>query len=574
VQHYNIQAHLDPRREWIEGRTEMRLRVRSAALGTLTLRLAESLVVRAVTTPGLGRLLSLRVKGQNSVIVNLPRILARDEELTLTVSYAGRIASAIPERETIAVAQDVVQEQIVIPAEPRTLYTNRSYWYAQAPSTDFATAMLRLTMPEDQSCVASGSPASGNPVRIDGPTPLEKRRLYVFVVDRPARYFAVVLSRLAPAGSTIVRLPQSANPSASSGASGEVPQPADPRALDELSLTLVANPRQVGRARTLQDQATSVLSIYSGIIGEFPYPSFTLTLVDDPLPGGHSPAYFALLHQQMPTSPYTWRNDPVSFDGFPEFFLAHELAHQFWGNAVGWENYHEQWISEGIAQYFAVLYAERTRPRDDFLSILRQLKRTAASQSRYGPVWLGYRLGHLQSDGRIFRALVYNKGALVLHMLRRLIGDETFFEGLRRFYRDSRYRKVGTGQLQRAFESVSGLTLERFFEQWILGSGTPTLRATYTVESAGAATATGPPGGGPALSPAGASPVAVVRLEQLGEVFTFPVTVTLIYTSGTEEEVLVRLTERVVETRVPLRGVVRSLEVNRDNAALVEVVRE
>ena len=119
----------------------------------------------------------------------------------------------------------------------------------------------------------------------------------------------------------------------------------------------------------------------------------------------------------------------MSFDGFPQFFLAHEIAHQFWGNAVGWENYHEQWISEGFAQYFALLYAERTRSREDFEDILRQLRRTAAANTRNGPVWLGYRLGHLQGDGRIFRALVYNKGALVLHMLRRLLGDDAFFRG-------------------------------------------------------------------------------------------------------------------------------------------------
>src|SRR4029453_11974383 len=143
VQHYSIQAHFDPKREWVEGRTELRFKVRSAALGTMTLKLADPLVVRAVTAPGLGRLLPLRVKGQNSIIVNLPRMLARNEELTLTVSYSGRLPGATPEREALAVdgQQDIIREQIVIPVEPRTVYTNRSYWYAQAPSTNFATAI-------------------------------------------------------------------------------------------------------------------------------------------------------------------------------------------------------------------------------------------------------------------------------------------------------------------------------------------------------------------------------------------------------------------------------------------------
>ena len=54
----------------------------------------------------------------------------------------------------------------------------------------------------------------------------------------------------------------------------------------------------------------------------------------------------------------------MAFDGYPQFFLAHEIAHQFWGGAVGWESYHEQWISEGFAQYFALLYAERSLDAD------------------------------------------------------------------------------------------------------------------------------------------------------------------------------------------------------------------
>src|SRR5262249_15012657 len=196
--------------------------------------------------------------------------------------------------------------------------------------------------------------------------------------------------------------------------------------------------------------------------------------------------YFAVLHQPLPMANYTWRNDPVNFDRYPQFFIAHELAHQFWGDAVGGENYHEQWISEGFAQYFALLYAERTRSKDTFEDILRQLRRTSITYDHYGPVWLGYRLGHLQGDSRVFRALVYNKGALVLHMLRRLVGDEAFFNGLRRFYQESRFKKVGTDDVRKAFEAQSGQSLERFFDRWILRAGIPQVTMTYAIEEADA----------------------------------------------------------------------------------------
>jgi aminopeptidase N len=286
---------------------------------------------------------------------------------------------------------------------------------------------------------------------------------------------------------------------------------------------------------------------------------------------------------------YSWRNDPVSFDRYPQFFIAHELAHQFWGDAVGGENYHEQWISEGFAQYFALLYAERTRSKDTFEDILRQLRRTSIAYDRYGPVWLGYRLGHLQGDSRIFRALVYNKGALVLHMLRRLVGDDAFFRGIRRFYHDSRFKKVGTDDVRKAFEAESGQSLERFFERWILLSGIPQVTVNYAIEDVDAARKTGPPLSSSsmnpsllaqqnlqphAVSPTAGTSVLRVRIEQKGDVYDFPITVRLRYASGEQVDVIVPVTDRIVERTLPLKGRLDGVNINADDGALVEVSRK
>ena len=93
--------------------------------------------------------------------------------------------------------------------------------------------------------------------------------------------------------------------------------------------------------------------------------------------------------------------------------------------------------------------------------MLRQMRRWAIEQSPQGPVYLGYRLGHIKGDGRVFRALVYNKGAMVLHMLRRLVGDEAFFAGLRQFYATWQFRKAGTDDFRVAMEKASGRDLTR-----------------------------------------------------------------------------------------------------------------
>jgi aminopeptidase N len=338
-----------------------------------------------------------------------------------------------------------------------------------------------------------------------------------------------------------------------------------------VGLSVTGNPRQQGIAREFGQRAIDILRFYTSIIDDFPYQSITLAVVENQLPGGHSPAYFAMLNQPLPTSPLVWRNDPVNFDSFPDFFLAHELAHQWWGQAVGWNNYHEQWLSEGLAQYFAALYAERSRGSEVFEDLLRQMRRTAMSNSNQGPVYLGYRLGHIRGQSRVFRALVYNKGGAVLHMLRRLIGDEAFFRGLRRFYFGARFSKAGSEDLRRAFEIEAGRSLERFFERWIHGSTLPRIRFTYRTETANA---TASPGGEEAsTSGERAGSELVLRFDQSADVFDVPVTVTLNYASGRSAQVIVRLHDRITETRIPLAGPLRGVEINRDHGALADIRR-
>jgi hypothetical protein len=398
--------------------------------------------------------------------------------------------------------------------------------------SDYATARIRLTVPLQFDCIASGELSEGYPMPAasdSGPM----RKVYEFTTSQPLRYLAFAVSRFVRAEPMSLRF--------DSGAT--------------LTLSVQANPRQIRRARALAERAREIVQFYESILGDCPYPSFTLAVVESDLPGGHSPGYFAMLNQPLPTSPYVWRNDPAAFDSFPEFFLAHELAHQWWGQAVGWRNYHEQWISEGFAQYFAALYAQQRRGDDALDRMLRQFRRWAIRQSDQGPISLGYRLGHVRSDSRVFRALVYNKSAAVLHMLRRLVGDEAFFRGVRRFYTASRFRKVGTDDFRLAMEAETGHSLERFFERWIYGSTLPRVQLSHRIDSA---------------SPVGR---VVLRIEQSGEVFDFPLTVTLRYTDNRTVDVVVPVTDRLVETRVPLDGVLKDITVDEDDGTLAEIVR-
>ena len=304
------------------------------------------------------------------------------------------------------------------------------------------------------------------------------------------------------------------------------------------------------RARELFEEGQRVMKFYGSLLGDVPYQSFTLAVVESDQPGGHSQPYFAALSHPSASAPIAWRADPAYFECFPEFFLAHEAAHQWWGQAVGWKNYHEQWISEGFSQYFAALYAEHAKKPLVFDSIVSQLTRSTLDRSDQGPVYLGYRLGHIRNDGRVFRAIVYNKGALSLHMLRRMIGDDMFFRGLRRFYSTWRFKKAGTEDVKAAFELESNLDLDRFFDRWISWFSLPRIKFSYTT----------------------APDAVTVRFEQIGEMFDVPITVTLEY-ANSSTDVVIPLTEQVTTQRIPVSGVLRGVEANGDNAAPVVFVR-
>ncbi len=541
-----MDASFSPDRDWIDGKTTLDIRMREDSVGAITVRLADSLAVKSVATPQMGRLFFFRVLGQNSIVVNLPFAVRKNQQFSLVVTYSGILDSQPMDREAIQTGQGMLSDTLITP-EQRFIYSNRSYWYAQAPVSGYATADLRIEVPEPLSCVASGELRDTQIV--NGTDRDTKRREFVFETPLPVRYLAVVISKFASPSTTTIQLPgMSATPTSVSAKAG-APEPGSDGVL---RLIVAANPRQDGRGRSLAGAAARIIQFYSGIAGDTPYPSVTLAVTESELPEGHSPAYLAVVSQPTIMSNASWRNDPVSFENYPNFFLAHELAHQWWGQAVGWENYHEQWISEGFAQYFAALYARQERGADTYMSVMRQMRRSAAAYASQGPIWLGYRLGHIKNDGRVKRAIIYNKAAVVLDMLRRLIGDEAFFRGLRRFYTESRFKKVGTDNVRQAFEAESGETLDRFFDGWIFSADLPTIRITRQIVTGES---------GPALK--------LVFEQEQPELFDFVIPLAIRYTSGKSDLQEVRVRERSTEVTLPLSGQLKTVDPDPDHITLV-----
>lgn len=167
-----------------------------------------------------------------------------------------------------------------------------------------------------------------------------------------------------------------------------------------------------------------------------------------------------------------------SFMGVWDFdLIAHELAHQWYGNKITCASWEDLWLNEGFATYCNALAREFLKPKKDWLQFLDWMRKSGTAED-FGTVIPNdtIRINRLFSGN-----LTYNKGAFVLHMLRAEIGDSQFFELLRQHEKNPLYEFgfVNTFQFRQLAEKISGKDLELFFSQWLRGEGYPNVDATW-----------------------------------------------------------------------------------------------
>ena len=149
--------------------------------------------------------------------------------------------------------------------------------------------------------------------------------------------------------------------------------------------------------------------------------------------------------------------------------VAHETAHQWFGDAVTPAEWGHVWLSEGFASYFEQLWVERSQGDSAFLGGMREL-RDEIIQSKVTP--LRPVIDTTQTDlMALLNTNSYQKGAWTLHMLRRMLGDSAFFGGIRSYYLKYRHRNALTDDLRAELEAASGRELGWFFDQWLRRPG-------------------------------------------------------------------------------------------------------
>jgi hypothetical protein len=449
VVHHELDVKFEPDRFGIQGRSTMRIRM-MAASSTLRLKLDESLRVSSVSSPKVGELLFFRVRHQDTIMVSLGPLTGTVGEVTLTVAFAGSHRPQPVERELLQVNPEVSPDETFnedVSIEPVLVYSNRTAWHPQGPPDDHATAVLRLDVPAGMLAVTGGTRTSLSTE--GGRTRVEYRQ------ERPGKYLTVAVGRLQDAG----------------------------RLAGTPSFQAYSVARTRGQVPALMQDAAAMARFFADEFGPCPYPELSLVVMEGRTPGGHSPPGMVVLSLRPALLRRGLRDDPASFQDVPGFFLAHELAHQWWGQGVAGQNYRERWLSEAMAQYAAALWTLHSRGEDDFRMVLGRMARWGLRESDRGPINLGQRLGHIQGDAQIYRAVVYDKGAYVLHMLRAIVGPEAFRTGLTDVQQRFRFAKAGTEDVREALQKASGKDLAPYFQEWVYGTSLPELEYREHVQS-------------------------------------------------------------------------------------------
>jgi aminopeptidase N len=160
-----------------------------------------------------------------------------------------------------------------------------------------------------------------------------------------------------------------------------------------------------------------------------------------------------------------------------EGLLAHEIAHQWFGDAVTTREWPHVWLSEGFATYFAALWFEHSAGDSAFRANLAQMRQQViASRATNDKPIVDLGLDDLR---RVLNSNVYQKAGFTLHMLRREIGDTAFYRGIRSYYRKYRHGNALTEDFQREVEASSGRKLDWFFEQWMRRPGVADLTVKW-----------------------------------------------------------------------------------------------
>jgi aminopeptidase N len=324
-----------------------------------------------------------------------------------------------------------------------------------------------------------------------------RARHWLASIDHPSRKAKVTFRVIAPAGRTVVANGRLVESSLSGERSVTVWR--EDRAIPTYGMVIAAGPlamldlgrtacgfaedrgcvsQAVWYAPELRSdmpgqfaRAGEIVEFFARTIGEYPYEKL-----------GHVQSSTRYGGMENPSAIFYSDRGFRQKNGIDDGLIAHETAHQWFGDAVTEHEWAHMWLSEGFATFFAALWAQHARGDTAYAAQMAHNRdavlRAVVAASRAV-------IDSIETDpNRLLNENSYQKGGLVLHMLRLEVGDSAFYAGLRRYYLAHRHGTALTQDLQRAIEEASGRDLGWFFDQWLRQPGWAELRTSWAIDGA------------------------------------------------------------------------------------------
>lgn len=439
VVHYDVALRLPaPGGTVVEGVATLRVRPVSAGLRSAVLDFT-GLAVLGVTVDGAP---VEAAHGGGRLAVPLPPGVGPADTLSIGVEYRGTpddgLILGLDARGRAAAFVDN--------------WPNRArFWLPSVDHpSDKATASLTVLAPEGWRVVSNGIP-----IEADGPAPPapggSPRRSWSWRTEVPVSAYNLVFGA---ARMEVVPLGLAACGAA----------PASPRADGCVELSAWLYPEDTAQASRSFRRAVEMVDFYTELVG--PYPFEKLAHVQAATRFGGMENASAIFYS----------DEALARGRDMEGTVAHETAHQWFGDSVTEVDWPELWLAEGFATYFGHLYFERAEGQADFRARLEEDRaQVLASRDVLRPV--------IDREEQDLFALLnvnnYPKAGWVLHMLRGIVGDDAFFRGVRSYYARHAGGTATTEDFRTAMEEVSGAELGWFFGQWLEEPGYPVLSVSH-----------------------------------------------------------------------------------------------
>jgi aminopeptidase N len=230
--------------------------------------------------------------------------------------------------------------------------------------------------------------------------------------------------------------------------------------------------------------------------------------------------------------------------------IAHEIAHQWFGDMATETDFSHLWLSEGFATYMTMYFMEMKYGVDSANALLQKDRLAVVSfaTEKPGPV-----VDSVSGFMDLLNANSYQKGSWVLHMLRYRLGDQTFWKGIQQYYKMYAGKNARTADFQKIMEQVSGQNLRQFFYQWLYVAGQPELEVSWKYN-------------------AGKKRVTITVVQQQKMPFEFPVDVTIYGTNKAESTITkkIQVSEKTTSMEVPLNFTPVSVLIDENTKLLFE----